>query len=444
MTPNAHTIPEAIEPFYTMSEPNETIKLFEGNIILEQNGKECLSQSGVIDVIWTLSPNICFHISSVIEFDLSEARLNIPELDMHCEVLITKQLISLNKPTSKIYEGYVKNTTISSFETECDRVIFHVPNFIDFLCGLCRGEAGWLSRGRLHLESDNWRVLLNINRDTRKFIKHLNQTGGFGLTHTGALERTDGSLFSYQEAQDSLKALRLFLSFVRGFWTAPVLMVGEKNGQQVWQQWSLANKLTPWKKVLLWFPYQKPADDGLLITMFHGFMAKKFNPIWEKHFRVAIHWYVEANQQAGGIEASIILIQAALELLAWMYFVQDPSIRMSKNGFKGKSATDKIELLLKHFGIPVSIPDSLKHLAGQEENSGPKIFVKIRNDLVHPERKENLSAHLQSKIEAWLLGLWYLEMSLLFLCGYSDVYYPRFGFDNAWSGEIETKVPWIE
>jgi hypothetical protein len=37
---------------------------------------------------------------------------------------------------------------------------------------------------------------------------------------------------------------------------------------------------------------------------------------WEEVIRVAIHWYIEANAQAGSVEGSIVQTQTAFELLA--------------------------------------------------------------------------------------------------------------------------------
>src|SRR6266446_6313316 len=70
----------------------------------------------------------------------------------------------------------------------------------------------------------------------------------------------------------------------------------------------------------LGFPNMRPIASQAL---FPGFMRLWKDPDWNQTLRVAIHWYVESNAQAGAIEGSLVLQQLAIELLAWRVFVED-------------------------------------------------------------------------------------------------------------------------
>lgn len=60
----------------------------------------------------------------------------------------------------------------------------------------------------------------------------------------------------------------------------------------------------------------------------------------------------------------------------------------------------------------------------------------IRNELVHPASKKQVS---DCFIDAWKLSLWYLELSVLALCGYNDTYTSRLTAKYVTQSE---RVPW--
>ena len=68
----------------------------------------------------------------------------------------------------------------------------------------------------------------------------------------------------------------------------------------------------------------------------------------------------------------------------------------------------------------------------------PHALTEIRNSLVHPEHKHR-GRYDTAYYEAWNLGLWYLEMSILAICNYTSTYGNR--LKQRWVGEIED-VPW--
>jgi hypothetical protein len=110
--------------------------------------------------------------------------------------------------------------------------------------------------------------------------------------------------------------------------------------------------------------------------------------------------------------------------------------------FKKNSAAKKICLLLKNLQMSLSIPSNLNHLSSAANNleatDGPDAFVKIRNDIVHPEPRRTLFPAL--RIQAYWLGLWYLELTLLYLLGYNSMYYNRLLSGYPW--DVKNDVPW--
>jgi len=65
-------------------------------------------------------------------------------------------------------------------------------------------------------------------------------------------------------------------------------------------------------------------------------------------------------------------------------------------------------------------------------------MLRFYGERSHPEHKRR-DKFGKVYYDAWNLGLWYLEMSMLAICGYSGSYGNR--LKRRWVGEIE-KVPW--
>ena len=83
-------------------------------------------------------------------------------------------------------------------------------------------------------------------------------------------------------------------------------------------------------------------------------------------------------------------------------------------------------------------PESCPELAmlGRKHSwkHGPHALVELRNNIVHPEDKYvNMSQ--RAYYEAWNLAQWYLELTLLKLCGYEGSHGNR--LSQKWVGEVE-------
>ena len=150
---------------------------------------------------------------------------------------------------------------------------------------------------------------------------------------------------------------------------------------------------------------------------------------------------------AGGVEGALVLTQAALEMVSWHLLVEERK-SCSVGGFRGLPAEDKIRFLLTHCGIPLLIPVGMSDLIAEGRkfnwDDGPAAITQIRNALAHGQPKQ-LETELQRdhsiRYDAWCLGLWYLELSLLKLFGFEGKYFSRVKRESYSFQNIDT-VPW--
>ena len=326
---------------------------------------------------------------------------------------------------------------------DCDTVVFHVPNFVDYHGATVRdAQATAFWHGRLALESAMWRWTLDRTQRGNALLGFLGDAGGYAITHVGHLERRDGQPFAWADAEQALVQIGYFLSFLRGQWCRPALPVGFANDVPIQQQWG-APHLSAWRYRPSWFPHRAVLDTAALNTAFGTFMDRFDDAVWGEPLVSALHWYVEANLNAGGIEGALILAATALELLAWAYLVQ-AHVVLAGPAFNATSAADALRLLLQHTGIPTAIPPALGalHAVAVAWNAvdGPDLFIKLRNRIVHPPTRSSqlsiIAIPRDERQQAHDLGLWYLELVLLRVMNYDGPYFNRLE-------RAVQPVPWV-
>jgi hypothetical protein len=332
---------------------------------------------------------------------------------------------------------------IGGHDTEISEIIFHLFNFVDFI-GTRRSieQDKLLSHAIEHIDlfCDQWNVEIKSLISTRENIKKLKEAGGgYCLTHVVSLKKINGAVFTGNNAEEILNALRFFLTFAKGCWCDPACAVGfDSSGDRVWESW-LSPEIS-WQSPLSWFDHHHSTQ---LTYLFPGFMNRWKDDDWRVALKEVIYWYQNANNSSRGIDAGIILMQAAIERLSFEYVVKDKRL-LSVNGFKDLRASDKIRILFSSLGLPLEIPEEtpeIKKISKELKwESAPHALTEIRNSLVHPEykRKNKLDS---AYYEAWNLGLWYLELALLAICDYSGDYGNR--IKQKWVGEVEV-VPWAK
>ncbi|MDO9228851.1 MAG: hypothetical protein Q7U03_04705 [Syntrophales bacterium] len=324
--------------------------------------------------------------------------------------------------------------------TAMSYIVFHLFNFKDII-GMRRSvvKANGSTVAHVDLESEGWQVEIKSLPNTDDSFKYMNEIGGFCLTHIGCLKHKDNSLFDGKSAWHALDALRYFFSFSRGCWCGPVCTVGfDDSENRVWECWS--SPKDAWHFCYSWFDRHHCEQ---LSALFPGFIAKWHQENWREALREVIYWYLNSNNSSRGIDAGIILTQAAIERLSYEYAVKDRRLIEAK-GFKDLKASDKFRLLFSSLDISIDIPNAtseMRKLAKQcKWADSPHALTEIRNSLVHPENKQHAQFH-NAYFEAWRLGLWFLELALLRICGYSGSYSNRLTAKIV--GQVE-EVPWLQ
>lgn len=443
----AKGLPLGLEPIYSTPEVNQPVVLYNGAAVLTQ-GSVSLSGAAKVQLEWQPRSSLRFHFevdsSNTVGVELGEASLRLSTISHDASVYVRKIQHGWSgiPGASQKTSGSVKPVEIGS-GSSLSSVVFHVVNFRNYLGRGVGNGAGMMWAGRGVTETDGWRVTLDkVNHET--IFEEVEAVSGSAITHVGKLERTDGSTFSKDDADRLLEGLFRYLSFCRGSWAAPVLVVGQDaNDIRVFEQWR-DWKIQPWWRTATWF--NDFSVEGFEAGL-PGFWKLWNNETWNEPLLLALHWYCEANMSAGGVEGSVILAQAAFELLAWTLLVEDRTV-LSEDGFQKLPAMDKLRLLISHCGIPLEIPLSLATLSSvaKAENwvDAPQALTEYRNALVHanPKKRQRvLSVDVAARHDAWDLSLWYLELVLLRLFEYEGQYSNRIRRVGFRGDEVEP-VPW--
>jgi hypothetical protein len=340
--------------------------------------------------------------------------------------------------------------TITPASNDISTAVFHLFNFPAFIgpedYSLVTGQPPHQASrlcGCIILKADDWQITIAATDKTDDLVEALKDKGGYVITHMGKIEREDGSTFSSEQLADLLCCLHFFLSAALGRWAGVALPVGlNQNGDKVFEQWGTPRvAANQWHGSRSWFDEH---HGGLLSEVFPGFFARWNEEAWAKPLRTTLYWYLAANDRGTGIgvDAGLILAQTALECLAWTYCVEDRKM-VSRTAFlpRGLSASDKLRMLGSTLQIPMQIPPETTALHARygAEWDIPDAITNIRNQLVHPSKKDTLPEG--SYYEAWKLAMWLLDLVLLHLCSHTGKYANRLP-SGRWVGVV-SDVPWV-
>lgn len=324
-------------------------------------------------------------------------------------------------------------TVLKQVDQQLQSVTFDILNFSSFI-GPKYTFADFATES-VKLEADGWRIEITAVPDLKEIIEALNEQGGYGVTHKGALKRLNGETFSIEDAENAMVCLWRFLSFARGLFCGPILPVGiNHKGDEVWKQWG-CRTVASWGWTHSWFDTDHAKA---LAEVFPGFWKCLNGGTHADAARIALSWYLRSNRNDGDAAGGLILSQTALERLADAYDFKKK---------KGESVVAPIKRLIQEIGIPSELPDGLDTLKEvllaltTKDGGGPEALVAVRNDLVHP--KEKLAGISGFKeYEAWNLAQWYVELILLKMFGFNGKYGKRLSAER-WSGQVEP-VPWVK
>ena len=443
---------ELVKGIYSTTQPNEKILLTEEAIEIKQGDSKA---DGTAKVIMRLLPKPQLSLNIKLQsFPFYRMEL----MRMKSEVVFTSHRVSFEVYVTSITGGPkefsiiaipFKEPIIFSTSINASRIVFHLLNFPNFLGPqqVFRSIDGKpYPKGRVILEYDDWQIIINAVMDFKKLdnvISQLKGKGGFFITHVGMIKKTNGKSFKISEACKILDALNFYLSFCTGYFTSPQLAVGfNKKNERVWERWGVQHT-DPWQQVPSWFGH----DHGkLLAKVFPGFLSLWKNETWKKPIENAIYWYLKSNTQSGGTNGSIVLAQAALELLSWVFLTEEKKA-LSSYGYSRLPAYDLIRLLLTSLGIKLEVPSTLNKLAklakGLNSCDGPAAITEVRNFIIHPGKENKRLANRDIPYyEVLNLALWYIELVLLHLFKHTGIYANRLETDGYMVGI--SSVPWVK
>lgn len=432
-------LPRAIRPVYRMRSANRPVTLYKGQLEIRALG-DVHGGQGQCRLSWLPTPRIHYDLK---DQTFSPLKLTLTQMSDPDEIVLTIPSRGLSVTTTSLAPA---NGTLPSQgcivgqQLPVERILLHLPNF-----HWCRAKRVKIGRsvclGRLTLMDDIWTVTVDEVPNALRLVQELDDTGGFAFTHVAEVRKKDKTRISYLEADDIMDALSHFLSFCRGFWCCPQLPVGIAQETHVWERWEVRH-LSPWQVAFSWFP---AGDSARVAHAFNGFMQKWRDHCWCEALRLAIKWYVEANQQLS-MEAQLVLSLTALEMLAWALLVEHPPA-CDECGFDRLPAADKLRLILHLGNVPADIPSQshevLSYNKGQTPNKrwtdGPHAATDLRNAVVHgraAKRQKLLALRPELVHEVSNLALWYLEMMLLWLMDFKGPY------ANRLERSKQCAVPW--
>lgn len=444
--------PEIIESSIVMTDANSSIKIYEGEYLLKNN-IQAIKINGIITFDWAAT--LGSHFSGKVILESSQSR-SFPSFDETYKVVINglefgNGYITRTRSGSDLEENFIKGTLsqqamFGDKSIAVEKIIFSIPNFID-LYGLpvkkITDEIFSRSMNRLKLENDNYIISIDKGHDYKERQESLEEKGGYMILYYGELINKKGSL-KIKDTKEIFHCLNTFLTFLNGRRTSAMFLQGFYSGEVIWRDYS-NYFVDPYKTVQSW--QQKHSIKGL------NELWQNFSSLWkekeDKDFLIsAIHWYVEANGNSGFTEGSIIMAQTALELLYNWWIIEHKKLIIGKDS-ENINASNKIRLLISQLGISNSVPSAFNQLQkfivdSKDIIDAPDAVVQIRNAIVHSQeekRKKLSTIHNKAINEALQLCIWYIEMTLLCILNFDDVYYNRCS-NERWAAKAEQLVPW--
>jgi hypothetical protein len=121
-------------------------------------------------------------------------------------------------------------------------------------------------------------------------------------------------------------------------------------------------------------------------------------------------------------EDGIVITQIALELIYNWLVIEKRNLLLGRDS-ENISASNKIRLILAQINVRASVPNAFEDLkqyvtSNKDIVDAPEAFVQIRNMIVHSQeskRKKLTDISSMTKYEALQLGIWYVELSIMFI-----------------------------
>lgn len=419
--------------------PNQKVLLYKGNAELIDNDRVFKGEA-FIEISWHPSPSINLRFIGHSENDLNRGYWKLKLTDLIPQYCLNVHWYYLEKNLgTKEYKvlGYLKEPFLKGNNSHLASLVFNIANFwcfnisnqLDFELDEAGNEKaiereGWLMfDGQFIFDYDNWHIVLATLDNCFDLEELLKFEGGYGVTHVCKIERLDNTVFTLEESYQIIEAFSYYLSFVRGIWIAPLLVSGfDGEGNKLLEEWR--NPIIQGDSWQHGYQWADVDSSTAIVAPFAGFMRKWQEPTWKEVIQNAIQWYIESLKHSHGYNSSIVLLQAALEKIAWTFLKVNECV--TSQGFNGLKASGQIRLLLKFLDIPLEPIDKYPEInkKAKELNWDDSIvaITTIRNTIIHPQvnKKSEKSQFPSEKViqEAFDIGHTYLLKCLLKLFDY--------------------------
>ena len=403
-----------------MESPNQEILIYQGDFHFGDH-----SFNGKIFVKWIPRHQIRFEIPEFPElkfiFNKTEILVTIGKQKNKVKLYIDDRTTFSGK-TIKVHGSLYEKIIFIQSKKKIKYVDFSLVNFREFFGGSYQINPKSNRSGHLSFISTDHKIEIQniLNEKSKKEIKN---EGGFIISNNCRI--TFNKVTSKNRINFIIKRLEVFLSFLNGRRAAPLFLKAySKDKELIWEDYS-SYISDPLKYVQSWLPFR---FDDEFCSLWHKFLilTETENDLEKMDF--VIHWYLEALNNSGFTNGSIIFLQNSFETLYSWLVLEKKEINAVGNSKKEKDyASNKIRSLLHHYNIPLEFPVEYKrYFKSFDLNKSQDfayVFPLVRNAYVHySESKKKDLEKLKGK--TWLLlntGIFYLEILILRILGYEGV-----------------------
>ena len=425
---------------------NEPVLLHKGRFRV-RSGDRWIEASGSARLRWMPSPGIEFDIEAEepVGLDLGSLTVEPPGFTTtNVVAYLTSAPGSIRAFAAAMEWGGEQRLRSVGFQiVNCPDFITPGPAAVPGDPVAIAGDFGTIQT--VGLSHDGWQIRIVAVAESVDRYRELKATGGYAFTHVGQLTRADDSAFSEAEAKEILKSLAVFLSFARGAACALPIQWGRgEDDEIVWRRFQ-SPVVDPWRRSHLSWIGEGMHTGGILAELFDPFCRIHKDPSRAEPSGVALHWYRHCNTQSSGLEGSLVLGMAALDVLGALVVV-DRNGTTPAEQYDELPIAKKLRKLLKALKLQPDIPQRYEGLSRFAKNNNwdsCQALAELRNGFVHAkEERRRIVFAPDGKAatpDALRLSLWYQGLALLRLLEYRGSYFNR--TTATWVGQVEP-VPW--